>query len=183
MGEAEDSRLPSAVPRMRRHPISGPSGPGNRKEEKSMKRRLASLLLAAAIILTLLPAQALAAGTAAPADAANPFQDVRQGSWYYDAVQYVRANGLFYGTSKTTFWPEGTMTRGMFVTVLGRMAGVNPEDYAGPSSFADVAETAYYAPYVAWAAKYGIPWDRGWKVLPRRLYRPPADGRVLCALF
>ena len=121
-----------------------------------MKRRLASLLLAAAIILTLLPAQALAAGTAAPADAANPFQDVRQDSWYYDAVQYVHANGLFYGTSKTIFWPEGAMTRGMFVTVLGRMAGVNPEDYDGPRAFTDVAETAYYAPYVAWAAKYGI---------------------------
>lgn len=48
------------------------------------------------------------------------------------------------------------MTRGMFVTVLGRMAGVNPGNYAGPSTFTDVSENAYYAPYVAWAAKYGV---------------------------
>lgn len=121
-----------------------------------MKRRFISMLLALSMIFTLLPAQAFAAGTSAPVDTVNPFEDVRQGSWYYDAVQYVRVNGLFYGTSKTTFLPEGTMTRGMFVTVLGRMAGVNPDNYAGPSAFTDVPGNAYYAPYVAWAAKYGI---------------------------
>ena len=48
------------------------------------------------------------------------------------------------------------MTRGMFVTVLGRMAGVNQEAYQGESAFSDVAAGQYYAPYVAWAAKYGI---------------------------
>lgn len=114
------------------------------------------MLLVLSMIFTLLPVQAFAADAAKPVDTANPFEDVTQGSWYYDAVQYVRVNGLFYGTSKTTFWPEGTMTRGMFVTVLGRMAGVNPDNYAGPSQFTDVPENAWYAPYVAWAAKYGI---------------------------
>ena len=48
------------------------------------------------------------------------------------------------------------MTRGMFVTVLGRMAGVNPDDYSGETPFSDVPQTMYYAPYVQWAAKYGI---------------------------
>lgn len=98
----------------------------------------------------------LGVDAAKPVDTANPFEDVKQGSWYYDAVQYVRVNGLFYGTSETAFTPDGTMTRGMFVTVLGRMAGVNPGNYAGPSTFTDVPENAYYAPYVAWAAKYGV---------------------------
>lgn len=121
-----------------------------------MKRRLTSLLLVLAMCLSLLPVQAFAADTAKPVDTANPFEDVKPGSWYFDAVQYVRVNGLFYGASKTAFLPEGSMTRGMFVTVLGRMAGVNPDNYAGPPSFTDVAENAYYAPYVAWAAKYGI---------------------------
>ena len=64
----------------------------------------------------------LGVDAAKPVDTANPFEDVKQGSWYYDAVQYVRVNGLFYGTSETAFTPDGTMTRGMFVTVLGRMA-------------------------------------------------------------
>lgn len=121
-----------------------------------MKRRLLSILLALSLIFTLLPVQAIAAGTVKPVDTTNPFKDVEQGDWYYDAVQYARMNGIFNGTSKTTFRPEGLMTRGMFVTVLGRMAGVNPGSYSGASSFTDVPEDAYYAPYVAWASKYGI---------------------------
>lgn len=115
-----------------------------------MKRRLLSFLLAFVMILTLLPAQAFAV------DTANPFRDVQQGDWCYDAVQYVRINGLFNGTTPVTFRPNDAMTRGMFVTVLGRMAGVNPDDYAGPSAFTDVPEREYFAPYVAWASKYGI---------------------------
>lgn len=115
-----------------------------------MKRRLMSLLLVFVTVLSLLPVQVFAA------DPANPFWDVPQGSWYYDAVQYARVNGFFYGTSDTTFEPEGTMTRGMFVTVLGRMAGVDPAKYAGPSQFTDVPESAWYAPYVAWAHQYGV---------------------------
>lgn len=71
-------------------------------------------------------------------------------------MRYAGEKGFFSGTSATTFEPYGTMTRGMFVTVLGRMAGVNAGDYTGVTGFSDVPETAYYAPYVAWAARYGI---------------------------
>lgn len=121
-----------------------------------MKRRMVCMLLVLCMLLTLFPAQVFSAETVEPVDTTNPFRDVAEDSWYYDAVQYVRMNGLFNGTSRTAFTPAGTMTRGMFVTVLGRMAGVDPENYTGASSFTDVAETAYYAPYVAWAAKYGV---------------------------
>ena len=47
------------------------------------------------------------------------------------------------------------MTRGMFVTALGRLAGVDPADYQS-GKFTDVKADAYYAPYVNWAAKTGI---------------------------
>ena len=68
---------------------------------------------------------------AAPVSAAsvNDFSDVSAGKWYYDAVSFVVSQGLFKGTSATTFTPNGTMTRGMFITVLGRYAGVNPADW------------------------------------------------------
>ena len=56
----------------------------------------------------------------------SDFRDVSSGAWYYGAVDYVTQRGLFNGTSSTTFDPRGTMTRGMFVTVLGRYAGVDP---------------------------------------------------------
>lgn len=53
-----------------------------------------------------------------------PFADVAPAAWYYDAVGFAYANGLFNGTSETAFSPDVSMTRGMFVTVLGRLAGV-----------------------------------------------------------
>lgn len=121
-----------------------------------MKRRLLSLMLLLAMVFTLVPVQALATGTESPADTGDPFLDVDKGAWYYDAVQYARVNGFFTGTSETTFAPNGTMTRGMFVTVLGRMACVDAAAYAGETAFSDVRSDAYYAPYVAWAAKHGI---------------------------
>ena len=43
----------------------------------------------------------------------------------------------------------------MFVTALGRLAGINPVDYQ-TRKFTDVKADAYYAPYVNWAAKTGI---------------------------
>lgn len=55
------------------------------------------------------------------------FTDVSAGAWYAGAVEYAYSMGLFGGTSKTTFSPELEMTRGMFITVLGRMAGVTSE--------------------------------------------------------
>ena len=62
----------------------------------------------------------------------SPFTDVREGDWFYDAVVYAFQNDLLRGTSATEFSPHQTTTRGMFVTVLARMAGVNPVDYAFP---------------------------------------------------
>jgi hypothetical protein len=60
----------------------------------------------------------------------SPFVDVRPDDWFYDAVIYTFQNDLLRGTSPTRFSPASTTTRGMFVTVLGRMAGIAPEDYA-----------------------------------------------------
>ena len=60
------------------------------------------------------------------AASASDFQDVSSGAWYYSAVDFVAQHGLFNGTSATTFSPKGTMTRGMFITVLGRFAGIDP---------------------------------------------------------
>ena len=84
-----------------------------------------------------------------------PFVDVLLTDWFYDDVLYVFMNGLFNGTSATTFSPQMPMTRGMVVTVLGRLAGIDVADYAG-ESFGDVDTEMYYAPYVKWAAEKGI---------------------------
>ena len=123
-----------------------------------MKKRIISLLLVFAMVFSLVPTTAFAATNTqgASAELVNPFRDVKETDWFYDAVQYARLNGFFSGTGKTTFEPNGPMTRGMFVTVLGRMAGVNTADYSGETPFSDVPQSKYYAPYVLWAAKHGI---------------------------
>ena len=49
-----------------------------------------------------------------------PFADVAENCWYYGSVAYAYNNGLFAGTSATTFSPDTTMTCWM---VLARMDG------------------------------------------------------------
>lgn len=123
-----------------------------------MRKRIISLLLVFCLVFSLVPTTAFAVTDKqeTSAELTNPFQDIKESDWFYDSVQYARVNGFFSGTSATTFDPDGTMTRGMFATVLARMAGVDAERYRGETSFDDVSADAYYAPYVAWAVKYGI---------------------------
>ena len=82
------------------------------------------------------------------------FTDIN-GHWAKEHILFTVSRGLFSGTSETTFSPNTTLTRGMFVTALGRLAGINPVDYQ-TRKFTDVKADAYYAPYVNWAAKTGI---------------------------
>ena len=85
----------------------------------------------------------------------NPFVDIKKTDSYYNAIQFVYENSLFKGVSATEFAPETTMTRAMFVTVLGRLAGVDTMYFYG-SSYDDVILGEWYAPYVEWASEYGI---------------------------
>ena len=115
-------------------------------------KRTAAYLLAAAI----LAAGGTAAGAAAESNTDTGFSDVDAGSWYADAVAYVRDNGLMSGTSDTTFEPDSTMTRAMLVTTLYRAAGspsLENEDLGYP--FADVPGDAWYADGVYWARLNG----------------------------
>jgi hypothetical protein len=82
------------------------------------------------------------------------FTDIT-GHWAYEAIKYAVENGLFNGTGETTFSPNLAMDRGMFVTVLGRVAGIDASAYAN-AAFSDTAAGAYYTPYAAWAAENGI---------------------------
>lgn len=80
----------------------------------------------------------------------TPFTDVSPSDWYYTAVQYTYQNQLYAGMTPTTFGPGIPMSRAMLATVLSRLAGVN-----GPApsmGFTDVADGAWYADAVNWAA-------------------------------
>lgn len=84
----------------------------------------------------------------------SAFTDI-ENHWAKDNIFFVVSRGLLNGTSATTFSPNTGMTRGMFVTALGRLAGINPADYQA-GKFTDVKADAYYVPYVNWAASKGI---------------------------
>ena len=88
-------------------------------------------------------------------DASKQFKDVKKKNWFYDAVNFAYNSNLFAGTSKTEFSPNDNMTRGMFVTVLGRLSGVTVNNKV-TTKFKDVAKGQYYTGYVKWASEAGI---------------------------
>ena len=87
----------------------------------------------------------------------NPYIDVNESSWFYDAVQYVSMNGLMNGTSATTFSPNATMNRALMVTILYRMDGV--PDVSGEIPFTDIPNGTLYTEAVLWASQNGIVYD------------------------
>ena len=93
-------------------------------------------------------------GTKAEEPWVNPFRDVTESDWFYDDVVYAYENGLFSGTSDTTFSPNASMTRAMLVTVLYRLEG--QPTVSGRSGFSDVKLNSYYEDAVTWAADNGI---------------------------
>ena len=82
------------------------------------------------------------------------FTDVRETDWFYDDVVFAYENGLFSGTTATTFSPYAPMTRAMLVTVLYRLEG--EPAVTGRSGFSDVMIGSYYEAAVTWAADNGI---------------------------
>ena len=87
-------------------------------------------------------------------DESLPFTDVRRSDWFYEDVAFAYENGLFAGTSDTTFSPNASMTRAMLVTVLYRLEGQPAVN--GRSGFSDVQYNGYYEDAVTWAADNGI---------------------------
>lgn len=82
------------------------------------------------------------------------FEDVPEGSWYYDAVYYVVDKNLYNGTSETTFSPLMTMQRGMLTTVLYRLAGSPEVEYT--AIFSDVPDGKWYTDGTIWAGQQGV---------------------------
>lgn len=83
----------------------------------------------------------------------NPYTDVAQGRWYFDAVQFVTENGLMNGYGNQ-FAPGEPLTRAQLTQVLHNYAGRPAVEDS--SLFDDVNIGAWYAESVAWAAENGI---------------------------
>ena len=82
------------------------------------------------------------------------FADIPVDAYCYEAVKWAASEGITGGIGNNLFAPGLPCTRGQIVTFLWRAAG-SPAPKS-MSSFADVAEDAYYAKAVAWAVENGI---------------------------
>lgn len=69
--------------------------------------------------------------------------------WSHEGIEFAVVNGLFKGTSETTFSPDATMTRGMIATVMWRMAHSPEPKRENP--YCDVADGTWYTDAVRWA--------------------------------
>ncbi len=83
-----------------------------------------------------------------------PFQDVKDGMYYYDAVLWAVEKGIVKGLTETSFGPDGLCTRAQIATMLHRLAGEPAA--AEVQSFRDVPSDAYYRAAVNWAYGAGV---------------------------
>jgi len=93
---------------------------------------------------TTTPTQPEATEPEATEPEATGFVDTK-GHWAEAAIDDVVAKGLFTGVSETSFAPNGTTTRGMIMTVLARMDGVDT-----------TGSTPWYQAGMDWAVAEGI---------------------------
>ena len=84
----------------------------------------------------------------------NPFTDVKEGDWYYEAVRYVSENSLMVGGGDGKFNPNAQLTRAMLVQVLYNNEGRPAVTAANP--FTDAANGMWYTDAIIWASDSGI---------------------------
>ena len=93
-------------------------------------------------------------GCPEPQTTVNPFTDVKEGAYYYDAVLWAVENGITVGKTATTFEPKSVCTRSQIVAFMYRTEG--EPAVTGENPFVDVKDGAYYYDAVLWAVQNGI---------------------------
>lgn len=84
---------------------------------------------------------------------AAPFSDIPYNAWYGSALNVLTAMDIIGGYEDNTFRPENTITRGEFVVMALRYAGITPN--SSPYHFVDVPQNHWAADYIQTAAQYG----------------------------
>ena len=96
-----------------------------------------------------------AMGCPTPERSDNPFVDVMESDFYYEAVLWAVENNITTGSDATHFNPYGVCNRAQVVTFLYRAFG-DSDVSADGLPFTDVPTNSFYAKPVAWAVAYGI---------------------------
>ena len=85
---------------------------------------------------------------------AEPFVDVAEGDWFYDAVVYAYQNELMDGVGGNRFAPNSETTRAQPATILYRLEG--QPAVSGDLPFTDVETGIWYTDAILWAAQNNI---------------------------
>ena len=75
-----------------------------------------------------------------------PYDDVKEGDWFYSAVEYVTEAGLMGDTGHGSFEPNTNTTRAMIWAILARLSGVDTTPVSGP----------WYSVAQEWAMNSGV---------------------------
>ena len=84
----------------------------------------------------------------------NPFMDVNEGDFWYDAALWALENGITNGTSEYLFGATEPCTRAQVVSFLYRANGKPEYDVENP--FTDIEEGTFYYDAALWALAEGI---------------------------
>ena len=92
--------------------------------------------------------------------AENPFADVADGAWYYDAVLWASSNGIVEGVDESSFAPDASITREQIATMLYRYAeykGYELAEGADLSAYTDADQIGSWAlEALSWANAEGL---------------------------
>ena len=84
----------------------------------------------------------------------NPFADVSEDDWYYEAVRFVQERGLMNGYGGSNFAPNAQLSRAQLAQILFNKEGRPGVNYL--LTFPDVVGEAWYTEAVHWATSQGI---------------------------
>ena len=84
----------------------------------------------------------------------SPFKDVNEKHWAFADIYALQQRGIVSGNDNGEFAPEAQMTREQFVKMICEILGLKSEK--SETSFEDIQDDAWYAPYIAAATEKGI---------------------------
>lgn len=116
---------------------------GTFRPEQRITRAEAALMIAASIPLT------------ESATSPSSFKDIKEGSWYYEAVMKLEKSGIINGKTKDTFEPHLDITRAELAIMLTRAFKLK-ENQTATNQFSDVEPNSYYSGSVGALIEYGI---------------------------
>ena len=94
------------------------------------------------------------------AESSLPFTDVKEDSWYGEAIRWAASEGIVNGVTGTRYDPDGTVTREQLTTMLCRYAaykGCSVAEGSDLSGYRDAADVSGYAEdALSWAVSQGL---------------------------